>query len=81
MPLPFNLTKLAEREVYLWAAETGMRLRPTGYMRDQYREMTAETLYRRMQIKYPDDMRLYSLDDLKESVFADDDSDSITEFD
>lgn len=73
MPLSLELTRLAENEVRFWSIETGSRLELTGRMADQIRELTAETLYRRLQEKYTDRMAGYTLDDLKESVFADGD--------
>lgn len=46
MPLSVEMKRLAESEVGLWAAETGMRLKMTGHMRDQTRTLTVEALCR-----------------------------------
>jgi len=73
MPLSDTMKHQAEQEVFLWARETGSTLQMTGHMKDQVRIITAETLFRRMQQKYPDEMKIYNIDDLKESVFEDGD--------
>lgn len=73
MPLSDAMRVLAEEEVKAWARGAAHGLHPTGRMKDQVRELTAEALFRRMQEKYPDEMAIFSIDDLAESVFADGD--------
>lgn len=73
MPLSTVMKRLAEDEVYVWIAETGRQLHHTGRMKDQIRELTAETLYRRLQNKYPVEMAVYTLEDMATSVFEDGD--------
>lgn len=73
MPLSAIMKRLAEDEVYVWITETGIKLQDTGRMKDQIRELTAETLYRRLQNKYPVEMAAYTLEDMATSVFEDGD--------
>ncbi len=73
MPLSTAMKQCAENEIRIWTIETGLGLKQTGNMKDQVRTLTAEVLYRRMILKFPDEMAGYSLDDLKSSVFEDGD--------
>ncbi len=74
MPLSTAMKRLAEQEVYSWITETGARLHHTGHMKDQIRELTAETLYRRLQNKYPVEMAIFTFEDMATSVFEDGDT-------